>query len=447
MADDVQAEILEMNSYGMHLCQEKNFAEAQECLETAYLRLQGDASGEHQMLVDRLKATTLNNLGVVECHKGDHVKSLNHLEAAQMLEIRSGVSSPSTLLNLCAVHNAVGNYEKAAALALDAIEMLKISDQGLNDDNKALWGAAWHNLGIAELNMQRQGRGTRGTEVLSIFRNAMSATGDLLGAKHPMTVAVHDTYRAVRDSLKEQGVFRERTSGLPPIAHEEPNSTRIRQLPAYVKPQTPAKAQRGISNSLYRPTTTNNGMRRVYQTSHPLIKNEKAAKTPRRLPALGDNPNSREGTARSQASHAPQHAVPNPPSPRKHAPHPPARGEGADTGRRPQERRVSELLLGDMWVEIQVPRHSPTGTGFSPVRPSYGEALYVIEPSDPVVESIAQPSAHAHVDHQEPVVRDEPGELVQENSTATAQLASALGDDIARYPALAAAAGAAEPPL
>jgi hypothetical protein len=68
------------------------------------------------------------------------------------------------------------------------------------------------------------------------------------------------------------------------------------------------------------------------------------------------------------------------------------------------KRRLSELLLGDMWVEIQVPRSSPgasptfsgavgyggvsggerrdaaamTASQPSGVRPGYGEALYVV---------------------------------------------------------------------
>eukprot|EP00672_Neobodo_designis_P028731 CAMPEP_0174829304 /NCGR_PEP_ID=MMETSP1114-20130205/1861_1 /TAXON_ID=312471 /ORGANISM="Neobodo designis, Strain CCAP 1951/1" /LENGTH=159 /DNA_ID=CAMNT_0016063047 /DNA_START=73 /DNA_END=548 /DNA_ORIENTATION=- len=114
-------EVLEMNSYAMHLCQEKSFAEALDCLETALLRVQSlaehvtgsSADEQSRHLLDQLKATTLNNLGVVGCHRGDYGASLEHLEAARNLESRAGIDSPSTALNLCAVYNAINDPERA----------------------------------------------------------------------------------------------------------------------------------------------------------------------------------------------------------------------------------------------------------------------------------------------------------------------------------------------
>jgi hypothetical protein len=587
--DDVRNEVLEMNSYAMHLCQEKNFDEAQECLETARLRVRalGDAINANAEGVDtatlnaqvlamqQLEATTLNNLGVVECHRGDYESSLEHLTAAQGIEFRAGIQSPSTALNLCAVYNAVQDYERASALALEAISMLNATDAGLTDETQSLWGAAWHNLGIAELNCDRQ---TRNVDVLFTFRNAMAATKDLLGAKHPMTVAVHDTYRAIRDRLKHEGTFKERTpTALPrlranntmpsppspdkPTSHAltprtnthgngryipPPLASRFTGMPAYTNERKPGTAQSARSAShgggssprrppqdLFHPSQSTLGARRLYHTRHPLIQQVEgrlpAIQSPRSTmtqsydtqprppPTASKSTRPRKAPPRQIADYQqPQHQSSQqqqqqqqqslqlqwhaglPQQQQQQQQQQAVRGNayagGAD--RVAPKRRLSELLLGDMWVEVQVPRSSPgasptfsgaVGYGVSgvsggerrdaaamavsqpsAVRPGYGEALYVIDPADAALEPISEPATYAALDRvalapqlTKPAVsssttpqsafvtpgpvaiaaRPSEGAISGERggrSTAAVEIADALGKDLSKYPSLRA---------
>ena len=479
LLEDLRNEVLEMNSYGMHLCQEKHFDEAHECLSTALLRVQsgGDAGAgsDAATALDQLKATTLNNIGVVECHRGDYANSLDHLEAAQSLEYRLGTHSPSTALNLCAVYNATGDYERASASALEAINLLHAAeDGGLSDETKSLWGAAWHNLGIAELNSDRP---NKNVDVLCTFRNAMRATKDLLGPRHPMTIAVHETYRNLRDRLKEEGAFKERTpstSALPRIARSQklhpvppqtdhptqhalmgatnthgngkyvapPTASRFATMPAYAKatdkPMTARGGRRPVQD-LFHPTASMRTARRQYLAPHPIFQQHQHhhhAPTSRmgtaataaysqqqqqqgQLPPVNRQSNTRGGTAIATTEFIP--APPPPPpavSQRAAAPSSSVRGNNNSNNAAtaaPPRRRLSELLLGDMWVEVQVPRHtssphhqqtsylggggSPTSQQRSPIRPGYGEALYVIDPSDAALEPIVEPGTYARLDY------------------------------------------------
>jgi hypothetical protein len=150
-----------------------------------------------------------------------------------------------------------------------------------------------------------------------------------------------------------------------------------------------------------------------------------------------------------------------------------------------------------MWVEVQVPRHaspnnhagSPnsntngpnnnsnnnnngasgaTGGGaMSPVRPGYGEALYVIDPADAALEPIAEPGTHAQLDHaprqqhqqqqeqqqheaQAPTAAAAPAAETQEEEQrmgpeptgAADEFADALGSQIGQYPGLQMLVGA-----
>jgi hypothetical protein len=247
-----------MNSHGMFLCQSEKLDEAGQMLSDAFHMLEADQTIADAQILDLLKATTLNNLGVVECHKGLHREALNHLEVAQALEQQWHVHSPSICLNLCATYNALGSFDKATKAALETITLLRdmaqaqraaeggavSGDAGAragsssenprkpsnpllrtsSDENQVLWGAAWHNLGVAQINTALQAKKVDPadhTNVLVIFQNAIKATTDLLGAEHSMSKAVLLTYRAVRTYLRDRGVFKQHTAlltcGLPPV--------------------------------------------------------------------------------------------------------------------------------------------------------------------------------------------------------------------------------------
>jgi hypothetical protein len=245
---DIRYEVLDMNSQGMYMCQQQQLDEAEAMLTQAYNILENDQTVHDAQTLDQLRSTTLNNLGVVECHKGLHKQALTHLEVAQTLEHQWDVHSPSVSLNICAACNALAMYDRATSAALDTIEMLRqsaaVAQQQMggegdtaaevnhaasggvvnnqNSENSVLWGAAWHNLAVAQLNTASGKDLSEYTNVLALFNNAMDATTELLGANHPMTQAVHETYRSVRQHLREAGVYKQHrallTSELPPIS-------------------------------------------------------------------------------------------------------------------------------------------------------------------------------------------------------------------------------------
>ncbi|KEG10354.1 hypothetical protein DQ04_03831040 [Trypanosoma grayi] len=235
--DDLVHEVLAMNTLAMQRCNAEMLEDAGTILSEAYMKLHNYNTNGDQRLVDTLRSTTLNNLGVVECHRGQHRQALSHFEAARQLEEAWGAASPSVALNTCAAYNALGMYDKATAAATETIDMLRtlalqekngdvpaatITNDGngttfqgsgiaiAKSDNKALWGAAWHNMAVAQINTAKGTRDpTEHSNVVVLFQNAMRATQELLGRDHSMTKCVTETYRAVRDALRTHGVYKQ----------------------------------------------------------------------------------------------------------------------------------------------------------------------------------------------------------------------------------------------
>ncbi|ESL06683.1 hypothetical protein TRSC58_05640 [Trypanosoma rangeli SC58] len=235
--DELLHEVLAMNTLAMQRCNAEALEEASTILSDAYMKLHNLSSpGSDTRVMDTLRSTTLNNLGVVECHRGQHRQALSHFEAARQLEEKWGSASPSVALNTCAAYNALGMYDKATAAAMETIDMLRtlklqeengnaptlpVSDSGnrslqgtgiavAKSDNKALWGAAWHNLAVAQINTARYTRDpSEHSNAAVLFQNAMRATQELLGGDHPMTKSVTETYRTVRDVLRSYGVYKQ----------------------------------------------------------------------------------------------------------------------------------------------------------------------------------------------------------------------------------------------
>ncbi|KPA83637.1 hypothetical protein ABB37_01905 [Leptomonas pyrrhocoris] len=280
VGEDFVHEVLAMNTMAMEQCYAAlgssatpSIAAATEepmtILREAFMRLD-DTSAQDLPgpLLDQLKATTMNNMGVVECNRGQPRQALSHFEAARQLEENNDTASPSVALNTCAAYNALRMYDKATAAALEAIDMLRaleaqrqrsrrikaaVSQQrspmstsksmnataGRGDNktadeaaalddallleaaaapqiaesqNAALWGAAWNNLAVAQINTAREASSkdtSEYTNTLTLFQNAMRATQDLLGPQHPMSKAVVETYRSVRLALRHHGAFKQ----------------------------------------------------------------------------------------------------------------------------------------------------------------------------------------------------------------------------------------------
>ncbi|RNC45339.1 hypothetical protein TcCL_NonESM04933, partial [Trypanosoma cruzi] len=234
--DELLHEVLAMNTLAMQRCNTEALEYATTILSDAYMKLHNHVSSGDERLMDTLRSTTLNNLGVVECHRGQHRQALSHFEAARQLEEKWGSASPSVALNTCAAYNALGMYDKATAAAIETIDMLRTltiqeekgktstppvaeggsySLQGTGievakSENKALWGAAWHNLAVAQINTAKLTKHpTEHCNAAVLFQNAMRATHELLGNDHPMTKSVTETYRAVRDVLRSYGVYKQ----------------------------------------------------------------------------------------------------------------------------------------------------------------------------------------------------------------------------------------------
>ena len=282
-----------MNSHGMFLCQSEKLDEAGAMLTDAYHQLESDQTIQDQQMLDLLKATTLNNLGVVECHKGLHREALNHLEVAQSLEQQWHIQSPSIYLNLCATYNALGQHDKATTAALETIALLRemaraqrqsgpgqdqkessLAAAGgnpllrtTNEENQVLWGAAWHNLGVAQINtalLSKKADLSEHTNVLVIFQNAIKATTELLGGDHSMTKAVLQTYRAVRSFLRDKGVFKQHTAlltcGIPPLQSTSSSSSGPQEAePGLTVRSTIRKHQRDIRVTIRADKKNSNG--------------------------------------------------------------------------------------------------------------------------------------------------------------------------------------------
>ncbi|KAG5486701.1 hypothetical protein LSCM1_07955 [Leishmania martiniquensis] len=270
--------------------------EPMRILGEAYMRVdETSAQGLPAPLLDELKTTTLNNMGVMECNRGQPRQALSHFEAARQLEENNGISSPSIALNMCAAYNALRLFDKATAAALEAIDMLRslelqrrrnqrlaaataapldgssrlwscsggaaqrtakdgeTSTTGLlleaaaapkiaDSQNDALWGAAWNNLAVAQINTARGSKDmSEYTNALSLFQNAMRATQELLGMQHPMSKAVISTFRSVRRALRDHGAFKQHHSllraPLPPVdpREQEWEEAQVEAMPGHTR--------------------------------------------------------------------------------------------------------------------------------------------------------------------------------------------------------------------
>ncbi|GET85906.1 hypothetical protein, conserved [Leishmania tarentolae] len=270
--------------------------ESMRILSEAYMRVDETSAQDFPApLLDELRTTTLNNMGVVECNRGQPRQALSHFEAARQMEENNGMASPSITLNMCAAYNSLHMFDKATAAALETIDMLrslalqrrrnlrstanatalhdgtglpwngsggdfmngaKDGDTSTTDlllkaaaapkiadsHNEALWGAAWNNLAVAQINTARGSKDTSEyTNALSLFQNAMRATQELLGMQHPMSKAVIETFRSVRRALRSHGAFKQHRSllraPLPPVdpREQEWEATQVEAMPGHTR--------------------------------------------------------------------------------------------------------------------------------------------------------------------------------------------------------------------
>ena len=287
-------DVLDANSQGIYLTQCQDYDEAERVLVDVYNRItesekdlrrqrEGHATSSEQLasaapppvdtadadvsqqLIDQLKATTLNNISFVVYHKGLFRQAIAHLEAAQELEGRWGIQSGVSAVNACVLYNAVGQYAVASQYALQGIDILRrdaaaaaATGQG-SDERSKLWGAAWHNLAVAQLQLADPTSPLENSNVLFMFENSMQACQELLGKQHPMTRAVTETYRLMRSELISRGAFKSRTQ------NKTASSTGVPTLHTYNSDAQPASRKSAYTGRRLGPASQRGSERREHK--------------------------------------------------------------------------------------------------------------------------------------------------------------------------------------
>eukprot|EP00754_Rhynchopus_humris_P019121 Rhum_TRINITY_DN14632_c34_g1::Rhum_TRINITY_DN14632_c34_g1_i1::g.106629::m.106629 len=188
---------------------------------------------ESERAVLRTAAALLNSLGYLERMRGDLDAAAAHMEAALRTE-HALDSSPlaTTTINLTAVLNARGQFNRArdlARLSLELLESQKQSQQQVKDEEAAAaaaaggdeesspppppqqqqqnlpppegeeavaWVAAWHNLAVAQLHATT---GPLPVDVVwGYFQEAHSLAARALGRAHPMTKEVAASFKSAK---------------------------------------------------------------------------------------------------------------------------------------------------------------------------------------------------------------------------------------------------------
>ena len=211
---------------------------------------------ESERAVLRAAAALLNSLGYLERMRGDLDAAAAHMEAALRME-HALDSSPlaTTTINLTAVLNARGQFNRARDLARLSLELLESQKQsqhqqrdeeaaaaaavaGGSDDESSppppqqqnlpppegeeavAWVAAWHNLAVAQLHATT---GPLPVEVVwGYFHEAHSLASRALGRTHPMTKEVAASFKSAKRCWSRTREQKQATTRPPPPAPPPP---------------------------------------------------------------------------------------------------------------------------------------------------------------------------------------------------------------------------------
>eukprot|EP01062_Namystynia_karyoxenos_P028208 TRINITY_DN21414_c0_g3_i2.p1 TRINITY_DN21414_c0_g3~~TRINITY_DN21414_c0_g3_i2.p1 ORF type:complete len:1491 (+),score=369.84 TRINITY_DN21414_c0_g3_i2:86-4474(+) len=169
-----------------------------------------------------LESTTRNNLGCLEKRLGNLDDAAYQLEQALKLEYQYAEPAPSTVLNLTAVMQSQGCFNKARDLARLCLELLQQAPGG---QPPAVWVAAWHNLAVAQ--MQATTRPESEETVWGYFAQATKIATQNFSAGHHLSVAVADSWRAAKEAWRKHR--REKLCG--PDDQRSPRRRRRRPKP------------------------------------------------------------------------------------------------------------------------------------------------------------------------------------------------------------------------
>eukprot|EP00670_Eutreptiella_braarudii_P013359 CAMPEP_0174321080 /NCGR_PEP_ID=MMETSP0810-20121108/10020_1 /TAXON_ID=73025 ORGANISM="Eutreptiella gymnastica-like, Strain CCMP1594" /NCGR_SAMPLE_ID=MMETSP0810 /ASSEMBLY_ACC=CAM_ASM_000659 /LENGTH=317 /DNA_ID=CAMNT_0015432291 /DNA_START=59 /DNA_END=1009 /DNA_ORIENTATION=+ len=150
----------------------------------------------------KLRAACLNNLGCLEKKRGDFNRALDYLQGGVALEAQiSGVATPATSMNLCAVLNKLGRHAEALDEANSAITNLlaeKHQEGGTNPATNHMLCVAYHNLAMSQefsLSPMLQ----RAAE--ESYAQALSLARAELGPGHPTTMAIQASIERFQQAI------------------------------------------------------------------------------------------------------------------------------------------------------------------------------------------------------------------------------------------------------
>ena len=226
---DIDEMIRMMNREGIELCGAKMLSEAENVLLKAS-ELAKEVKDKQQRLT--LISITNNNIGYVMKLKGSLDAAAGYVESALKIEYQLNKPSASTTLNLTAVLNAKGLYNKARDLAKLTLDLLNEEEANGSPASTELWVAAWHNIAVAQLHATT---GVLSAEVVwNQFATGQKIALKGLGKNHPLTKAITESYKSAKASWLRtklnKGKRREVPQQSKNIPHRSPSLPRKKKL-------------------------------------------------------------------------------------------------------------------------------------------------------------------------------------------------------------------------
>jgi hypothetical protein len=180
---DVVNRVRALNQQALALLKSNDLDRADELLLTAHREMAAWDGPKDDSEVIAAKITTLNNQGCSAKRRGKYLKAVSCFETAMSLERHIGHSvSPITLINLSTALTAMGDMDRACAVAADCLAMIPKADGPMRV-------IAMHNLAVA-----RHCSGDRPSGI-QLLTKALNIAVTVLGENHSTTQQVRQRLR------------------------------------------------------------------------------------------------------------------------------------------------------------------------------------------------------------------------------------------------------------
>jgi hypothetical protein len=180
---DVVNRVRALNQQALALLKSNDLDRADELLLTAHREMAAWDGPKDDPEVIAAKITTLNNQGCSAKRRGKYLKAVSCFETAMSLERHIGHSvSPITLINLSTALTAMGDMDRACAVAADCLAMIPKADGPMRV-------IAMHNLAVA-----RHCSGDRPSGI-QLLTKALNIAVTVLGENHSTTQQVRQRLR------------------------------------------------------------------------------------------------------------------------------------------------------------------------------------------------------------------------------------------------------------